>query len=136
MARTPSSQPTDGELEILRILWDTGPVELGRLCERLRAGRPVATTTVATMLKVMLQKGLVERKPGARGFVWSAKVSREAAADRLLTRLLDRLFDGSAQSLVAHLLGEGKLSAKDRRQILEMLEAGPERKPSPRRKEK
>src|SRR5690349_19446561 len=124
MARPPSTQPTDGELAILRILWEDGPVELGRLRERLQAEKPVATTTVATMLKVMLNKGLVKRSPGTRGSLWSAAMSRKATANGLVTKLLNHIFDGSAQSLVAHLLGDGKLSPKDRRQILEMLESG------------
>src|SRR4051812_1656871 len=61
MARPPSVQPTEGELEILKVLWEAGPSGLRQVCAGLRAHRPVATTTVATMLKVMQEKGLVER---------------------------------------------------------------------------
>ena len=66
MPRHASSEPTAGELEILQILWDAGPLALSPLCERIRARRPVATTTVATMLKVMLDKKLVRRARVAR----------------------------------------------------------------------
>jgi predicted transcriptional regulator len=81
----------------------------------------VATTTVATMLKVMLEKGLVVRKQGERGYLWSAKVTREAAESGLTHKLIDRLFDGSARRLVAHLIEQGKLSAADRLEIQELL---------------
>ena len=121
MARPASAQPTDGELEILKVLWLTGPAELGQVCAGLRRQRPVATTTVATMLKVMLAKGLVERTPGTRGSLWSAKVSQKVATSRLLRKLLDRVFDGSAQRLVAHLLEEGRLSPRDRLEIQRLL---------------
>ncbi len=130
MARPTSTQPTDGELEILKVLWPAGPVALGQVCAALRSRRPVATTTVATMLQVMRGKGLVKRTRGPRGFLWSAKVSQEAAASRLLGKVLDHVFDGSAQRLVAHLLDEGKLSARDRQEIRRLLETSDRRKPS------
>lgn len=129
MARPASAQPTDGELEILKVLWPSGPVPLGQVCAALRRNRPVAPTTVATMLQVMLGKGLVKRTRGTRSFLWSAKVSQEAAASRLLSKVLDHVFDGSAQRLVAHLLDEGKLSARDCREIRRLLEASDSRKP-------
>lgn len=134
MARPPSTQPTDGELAILKVLWEHGPLELGRLREHLQTDKPVAATTVATMLGVMLNKGLVRRARGTRSSLWSAAISRDDTASGMLGKLLDHVFDGSAQSLVAHLLGEGKLSDKDRRQILDMLETGRQRKTPPRRK--
>src|SRR5687767_11864290 len=99
MARPPSTQPTDGELAILRVLWEAGPLALSQLRERLQGEKPVAATTVATMLKVMFNKGLVRRTPGGRGSLWSAAISRESAASGLLSRLLDHVFDGSAHSL-------------------------------------
>jgi BlaI family penicillinase repressor len=124
MARPKSTQPTDGELELLKLLWEAGPCELGRICSDLRRQRPVATTTVATMLTVMLGKGLVTRTRSRRGYLWSAKVGREATTRRLVERLLDRAFDGSARLLVAHLVDSKKLSIKDRKQVLELLERG------------
>src|SRR5438045_9104529 len=67
MARPPSQHPTDGELEILRTLWDRGPSSLSEICEALRQGREVATTTVATILRVMIDKGMVIRNRAPRG---------------------------------------------------------------------
>ncbi|HON66455.1 MAG TPA: BlaI/MecI/CopY family transcriptional regulator [Phycisphaerae bacterium] len=128
MARPPSQQPTDGELEILKILWETGPAELGRICQAVRRSRPVATTTVATMLTVMLEKGLVKKTRGKRGYLWSAKVTREATAKRVLGKLLDRLFDGSARLLVSHLLTDERLSEADREEIARLLEADRKRR--------
>ncbi|MGE5191225.1 MAG: BlaI/MecI/CopY family transcriptional regulator [Deltaproteobacteria bacterium] len=124
MARSKSAQPTDGELEILKVLWDAGPCALGRICSNLRLERPVATTTVATMLNVMLGKSLVKRTRSPRGYLWSARVGREATTGKLVERLLDRAFDGSAQLLVAHLVESNKLSNEECREILALLERG------------
>ena len=122
MARPPSDQPTDGELEILKVLWNSGPSELGQICTRLRERRQVATTTVATMLKVMLEKGLVRRTGNPRRYLWAAARGEKATSKRLLRRFVDRVFDGSAHHLVAHLLEDGRLSNEDRDQIRRALD--------------
>jgi predicted transcriptional regulator len=123
MARPPSTSPTDAELEILKVLWDAGPSELGQIASALNRERAVATTTVATTLKVMMQKGWVERTQGPRSYVWAARVGRREATSGLLRKLLDRAFDGSAGRLVARLVEDGALSARDRDEIRRLLEA-------------
>jgi BlaI family transcriptional regulator, penicillinase repressor len=123
MARPARLQPTEGELEILKLLWEQGPCELGSICNAIRQHREVATTTVATMLKVMLDKNLAKRVRGARAWLWSAKVSREATSSQMLQNLVDHVFDGSAGMLVSHLVDDGKLTAAERRQIRELLDA-------------
>jgi BlaI family penicillinase repressor len=123
MARPASSRPTDGELEILKVLWVIGPAELGQIRAQLQQQRPVATTTIATMLKVMLGKKLVKRSDGKRGYVWSARASRTRTASELIRKVLDHVFDGSAGRLVAHLLEETELDRRDRDEIRKLLEA-------------
>jgi BlaI family transcriptional regulator, penicillinase repressor len=124
MARTPSTHPTDGELELLQILWQAGPASLGRICTALRERRPIATTTVATMLKVMLDKGLIHRRRGPRGYLWSAKTTRQTAANGMIRKLVDRVFDGSAHRLVAHLLQSDQLSDEEWKELRRLIEAG------------
>jgi predicted transcriptional regulator len=121
MARTPSDQPTDGELELLQLLWDSGPAELGAIHQRLNQNRKAALTTVATMLTVMLAKNLVKRRQGPRGWLYSARVSRDSAARPIVKKLVDRVFDGSAQRLVAHLLETQKLTEAERQELLNLL---------------
>ena len=110
-------------MEILKVLWAIGPAELGRIREQLQKQRPVATTTIATMLKVMLGKKLVKRSDGKRGYVWSARASRTRTASELVRKVLDHVFDGSAGRLVAHLLEETELDPRDRDEIRKLLEA-------------
>ena len=122
MARPASQHPTDGELEILRVLWDRGPSSLGDVCAALRAEREVATTTVATMLRVMHDKKLVRRKQVGRGLQWTAAVSHTAAARSMVGKLIDGVFDGSAQRLVAHLVEGGELSADELAELRHILD--------------
>jgi BlaI family penicillinase repressor len=127
MARPPSKQPTDGELEILKVLWESGPAGLGQVHAALGEHREVATTTVATMLKMMLAKELVRREDGPKGYLWSARVSRKAAVSGLIGKLVTHVFDGSARRLVAHLIQEGDLDDRERAEIIELLKKGGDR---------
>src|SRR5262245_18683548 len=123
MPRPPSQHPTDGELEILRVLWDRGPSSLSEICESLRQGRDVATTTVATILRVMLDKGHVRRKPVRRGHQWSAAVTQNATARSLVGKLVDGVFDGSAGRLAAHLIEAGKLSPEELSELRKLIDS-------------
>jgi BlaI family transcriptional regulator, penicillinase repressor len=122
MPRPPSLHPTDGELEILRVLWEQGSSALGAICEALRREREVATTTVATMLRVMLDKGLVRRKQAARGQQWSAAITQNAAAKSMVGKLVDGVFDGSAGRLAAHLVEGGRLSPEELSELRKLIE--------------
>lgn len=122
MARRASTHPTDGELELLQVLWQSGPCSLGEICRTLRLRRPVATTTVATILKVMLDKQLVHRKRTTRGYLWSAKSTRQTTAAGMVRKLVDSVFDGSAQRLVTHLLESHPLSAQQQAEIRRLID--------------
>lgn len=126
MARPTSKQPTDGEMEILQALWRLGSTGLGDLCGELRKHRAVATTTVATRLKIMLDKGLVHRVQGPSGYLWSANKSLDEARSSLLGGVIERVFEGSAQNLVLHLLDHGQLGKKDLEEIQSLFRAADE----------
>jgi predicted transcriptional regulator len=123
MPRPPSQHPTDGELEILRVLWDRGPSSLSEICESLRQAREVATTTVATMLRLMLDKDLVRRKPATRGHQWSAAVTQNATASSMVGKLVDGVFDGSAGRLAVHLVEAGQLSSEELTELRKLIDS-------------
>ena len=122
MPRNASVHPTDGELEILRVLWAKGPSALSTVCECLRKERDVATTTVATMLRVMQDKGLVQRQGSGRGALWAAVVTHKTAARGMVRKLVENVFDGSADRLVTHLVEGGQLSRKQLAQLSQLID--------------
>ena len=122
MARSPSQQPTDGELEILKVLWEIEPAPLGPIHAALQERRAVAVTTVATMLKMMCDKGLIRRDGMPRAYVWSSLVSRHDASSGLIGKLIQHVFDGSARRLVAQMIQDGKLDDRDRAELIELLQ--------------
>jgi predicted transcriptional regulator len=105
------------------VLWQRGPSSLGQVCEELRSERPVATTTVATMLGVMLEKALVRRKRAERSYEWSAAVTQAATARSMVGKLVDGIFDGSASQLVAHLVETGNLSADELKELRQLIDS-------------
>ena len=126
MARPLTPHPTDGELEILRVLWALGSSSLSTICEQLRREREVATTTVATMLRIMQQKGLVKRTGASRTATWSATVTHKTAAKRMVNKLVDHLFDGAADRLVAHMIEGGQLTGKQLKELRTLLKRNDE----------
>jgi predicted transcriptional regulator len=74
------------------------------------------------MLRVMLDKRLVKRKASDRGRQWSAAVTQSAAARSMVGKLVDNIFDGCAQRLVAHLVEAGQLSPKDLAELRELID--------------
>lgn len=126
MPRKRTTHPTDAELEILGVLWGQGEgATLGEVYDGVRQRRPVARTTVATMLGVMLEKGLVRRAEREGGYVWSAAVSRGAAARGMVAKVIDSIFDGSARRMVAHLVEEGQLSEGELDEVRKLLKGRP-----------
>lgn len=108
-----SSQPTAVELEILRILWELGPSPVREVHARLNEAKGTNYSTTVKMLSVMLTKGLVKRDEEATPHVYRAALSRERAGKKLLHELIDKVYDGSAMSLVLQALSGGKASKEE-----------------------
>lgn len=105
MPRPREEHPTPGELEVLKILWQRGPATVREVMEVLnRRRRQRAYTSVMSLLNVMTEKGLVRRKPLGRAFQYEARVQREKTLSNMVSDLLARVFEGSANELVAQVL--------------------------------
>jgi predicted transcriptional regulator len=104
MARPRHENPTPAELEVMQVIWQEGPCTVRKVMNALNKQRPRAYTSVMSLMETMAKKGLLRQKPKGRAFVYSAKLSRRKALSDMVKDLLSRAFDGSASSLVAHLL--------------------------------
>lgn len=121
-----SSQPTAVELEILRILWDLEPCPVRDIHTRLNEAKGTNYSTTVKMLSVMLTKGLVKRDEKATPHIWRAAITRERAAKKFLSELVEKVYDGSAMSLVLQALAGGKASKaeiEEARRLLDEMEA-------------
>lgn len=93
-------QPTDRELEILKILWQRGEATVREVYEQMSQQAPIVQNTVQAFLRTMEEKGLVRHRLKGRTFVYRPVLQREPTNRRLVSRLLDRVFDGALDQLV------------------------------------
>ncbi len=127
MPRPRSSQPTEVELRILRILWEQGPSTARQVHNRLAEDRDTNYSTTVKMLSVMLDKQLVQRDESVRPQVFRPAASRDSTQQRMLKDLIHKAYDGSAGSLVLQALASQKASPEELveiRQLLNELEGG------------
>ena len=115
-------RPTDGELEILTVLWSRGPSTVREVYETIGARRPAQYTTILKLMQIMADKGLLVRDETQRAHVYSAARPREWTQRQLAGDLLHRAFGGSARSLLMGALSARKASRKELEEMRRMLD--------------
>ncbi len=115
------------ELEIMTVLWETGPANVQTVQAKLEA-RNLAYTTVQTMLNVLHRKGRVKRELKDRAYFYRPVLSRQKAVTEAVGEILDRFFGGSADSLVLSLLESRKLTPQRFAELQELLNGSKEEK--------
>lgn len=110
----------DSELKLLELLWAEGELSAKRLAELCHEKTGWSKTTTYTVIKKCIDKGVIARREP--GFFCRPLVTREEAQQFETAELIDRLFDGSADRLVASLLGGRKLSAQEIRRLRELVD--------------
>ena len=120
----PSKQrrPTEAELSILHVLWETGPSTVRDIQRKLNEQRPTGYTTVLKMLQIMTEKGHVERDETQRPQVYRVRYSRQQTQRQLVRDLLQRAFDGSVKALVLQALSTRKSSQQELEAMEKLLD--------------
>src|SRR5215813_13310798 len=108
MVRPKSEQLTPLELEIMKVLWEAGAANVQTVQQHL--GRELAYTTVQTMLNILHRKGKVKRTLKERAYFYQPVVSRKQVISQSVNDLIERLFGGSAESLVMSLVETSQLT--------------------------
>lgn len=122
MPKAALARPTDGEVEILRVLWDRGPSTVRDVYAVLSETKPLGYTTVLKLMQIMAEKGLVQRNEDQRAHIYAASAPQKETQQRMVGDMLDRVFGGSAMQLVMQALATKKASAKELAQIRQMLD--------------
>lgn len=115
-------KPTEGELELLRVLWVKGSATVRELHDAVSQERELGYTTVLKLLQIMTEKGLVQRTEVGRAHVYRSTASQEETQSQLLRDLSDRLFSGSAAQLAMHALTMEPTSSDELREIRELID--------------
>ena len=120
MARSKSENLTPLELEIMHVLWAEGPANVQAVQQHLQ--RDLAYTTVQTMLNILHRKGKVKRTLKDRAYLYKPVVSRSQVVGQHMSDIVDRLFGGSAESLVMSLVETKHLTPKKLARLQRLLE--------------
>jgi len=126
MARTKSDNLTPLELEIMHVLWAEGPANVQTVQQHL--ARELAYTTVQTMLNILHRKGKVKRTLKDRAYLYKPVVSHSQVVGQHMSDIVDRLFGGSAESLVMSLVETKHLTPKKLARLQKLLEENREEK--------
>jgi BlaI family transcriptional regulator, penicillinase repressor len=115
MARPPAKELTERELEVMHVFWTTGQATAAEIRDQLAAtGRELAYTTVATLIRILSDKGFLEQTNSERPFLYRPARSFEDVSRNMVGDLIERVFRGSREQLVLRLLEERPLTAKER----------------------
>jgi predicted transcriptional regulator len=118
---------TDRELDVMTVLWNLGPATVAEVREQL--ADDLAYTTVLTVLRTLEDKGHVGHREEGKAHRYFAKVEAQAARKTALSTLVDRVFGGSAELLLTHLVSDRKLSAAELARLRDIVD-----RQAPRRK--
>ena len=129
MARPASNQPTDVELAILRVLWELGPSSVGQVHEALSKHRPATYGTTLKMMQVMRDKGLLVRDDDVRPALYRPASSQENTQLAMLDELVQKVFGGSARSLLMRALSAKRVSAEDLAEMQQLVDKAEQQRP-------
>ena len=106
----------------MKVVWRVEKATVRDVYEALRHKRPVAYTTVMTMMKILEEKGYLRKTLVDRAHVYRSRKPRHQIVGAMLRDFLDRVFDGAPDSLLVHLARDNKLTEKQRRIVEQLIE--------------
>ena len=122
MARPASEHPTELELSILKVLWQEAPKTVDDVRGALAAaGRELTHSTVITIMNIMVRKGYLQRAKKGRAFEFTPVLEEKSVGQSMVQDLLNRVFDGSAHSLVLQLLETADVDSTELQAIRQLI---------------
>lgn len=126
MARPKSPELTERELEIMHVFWDRGSKTAQEVRDELATrGRDLTYTTVATLVRILAEKGFVRQTNTERPYTYEPVRGFEEVSQSLVNHLVSRVFGGSREKLLVSLFGRQKLSKKELAMLQELLKGQP-----------
>jgi predicted transcriptional regulator len=111
----------DLQLAIMHILWEMKEASVADVHAALKPTRNLALTTVATMLRKLEQKGVVNHRVDGRQFIYRSTLAQSEVQRSMIGYVIRRLFDGDAKALLSHLVAEGEIDAAELAELQAMI---------------
>jgi predicted transcriptional regulator len=118
--RRPSSTLTEQELEIMKIVWERDSATVRDVYEELLVRRKIAYTTIMTMMKILERKKYLKKTQVDRAYVYKAAQPQRKVLGAMVREFVNRVFNGSAEPLLVHLVEEHNLSTEDLQEIADL----------------
>jgi BlaI family penicillinase repressor len=115
--RPPKPTLTDQELEIMKVVWDLERATVRDVYERLLERRKIAYTTVMTMMKILETKGHLKKVQEDRAYVYRPSQPKQKVIGGMVREFINRVFNGSAEPLLVHLVEDEGLTDKELAEI-------------------
>src|ERR1700693_4317759 len=119
--RPKSPTLTEQELEIMKIVWELERTTVRDVYESLLERRKIAYTTVMTMMNILEQKKYLRKAAEERAYVYRPAKPKNQVIKGMVREFVDRVFNGSAEPLLVHLIEDRRLSNKDLDELARML---------------
>ena len=120
--RTRSRTLTEQELEIMKVVWELRTATVRDVYETLLRRRKIAYTTVMTMMNVLEWKKYLKKRAEGRAYVYQATRPRSEVIKAMVREFVDRVFNGSAEPLLVHLVKDRRLSKEELEKISRAIE--------------
>jgi predicted transcriptional regulator len=111
--RPTSATLTEGELRIMRVLWDKGEATVNDVVDSLKVKPKPAYNSVLTLLRILEKKRYVTHRKDGRAFIYKPVIARAEARRNALKTLVNRFFEGSPRLLMLNLLEDERLSSRE-----------------------
>ena len=106
----------------MKVVWRKGTATVRDVYEALREKRTIAYTTVMTMMRILDDKGYLDKELVDRAYVYKPTRARQQVVGAMVKDFVDRVFDGASASLLVHLAKDNRLTAKQRKKLEELVD--------------
>jgi len=121
MDKNKMMKPTEGELEILGILWNNGTATVRTVHEEICKSKEAGYTTTLKLMQIMFEKGLVTRDSSNKTHIYQPAVTKEKTQKQFVNKMINSLFAGSSADLVMHALGGNNASNDELEKIQTLI---------------
>jgi BlaI family transcriptional regulator, penicillinase repressor len=119
--RPPSATLTPQELEIMKVVWQKREATVRDVYETLLERRKVAYTTVMTMMKILEAKGHLRKRREEKAYVYRPTRAEGVVVRSMVREFINRVFNGSAQPLLVHLLKDRRLTEQEIEELARLI---------------
>ena len=120
--KKPPTTLTPQELAIMKVVWRKEQATVRDVYEALQESRPVAYTTVMTMMRILQEKGFLTKVAEDKAHVYAPTKPRQQVLGSMVRDFVDRVFDGASEGLLLHLAKDNTLTAKQKKLLSELID--------------